>query len=136
MARATVEAWLPEEKDGTVLRRISQLSAIESVARRLPMSGPTKAFPRSGGASVAVVPKGSAYGEDVTAVDDIILDGAEVRHRLPHRRGGHRRLLRQHPRREEAGLGRRLRRVHRQRAASAPRLPSAPASRSPRSTGP
>jgi HK97 family phage major capsid protein len=37
------------------------------------MNGPTKAFPRSGGASVAVVPKGSAYGEDVTAVDDITL---------------------------------------------------------------
>lgn len=73
MARATFEAWLPEEDGSDVLTRITQTSAIESFARRLPMNSTTKTFPRSGGMDVAEVPKGSAYGEDTSANDEVIL---------------------------------------------------------------
>lgn len=73
MARATFESWLQEEKDSSVMTRIAQTSAVESLARRLPMNSTTKSFPRSGGMDVAEVPKGSAYGEDTAANDEVIL---------------------------------------------------------------
>lgn len=73
MARATFEGWLPEEKDSSVITRISQTSAIEAVARRLPMNATTKSFPRSGGMDVDEVAKGSAYGEDTSANDEVVL---------------------------------------------------------------
>jgi HK97 family phage major capsid protein len=73
VARATFESWLAEEKDSTVMTRIGAISAVESLARRLPMNSTTKSFPRSGGMDVAEVPKGSAYGEDTAANDEVIL---------------------------------------------------------------
>lgn len=73
MARQTFESWLPEEKDSSVMTRISATSAVEAVARRLPMNSTTKSFPRSGGMDVDEVPKGSAYGEDDSANDEIVL---------------------------------------------------------------
>ena len=73
MARATFEGWLPEEKDSSVITRIQANSAVESLARKLPMNSTTKSFPRSGGMDVAEVAKGSAYGEDTSANDDIVL---------------------------------------------------------------
>ena len=73
MARATFESWLPEEKDGTVMTRIQQSSAVESLARKLPMNSQTKEFPRSGGMDVAEVAKGAAYGEDTSANDSLVL---------------------------------------------------------------
>jgi HK97 family phage major capsid protein len=73
VARATFESWLQEEKDSSVMTRIAATSAIESLARRLPMNSTTKSFPRSGGMDVAEVPKGSAYGEDTAANDEVIL---------------------------------------------------------------
>lgn len=73
MARATFEAWLPEEKDSSVMTRIAQTSAVEALARRLPMNSTTKSFPRSGGMDVAEVAKGAAYGEDTSANDEVVL---------------------------------------------------------------
>lgn len=73
MARATFEAWLPEEYDSSVMTRIQQTSAVEALARPLPMNSNVKNFPRSGGMDVNEVPKGSAYGEDTTGVDEVTL---------------------------------------------------------------
>jgi HK97 family phage major capsid protein len=73
MARATFEAWLPEEKDSSVMTRIAATSAVEALARRLPMNSTTKSFPRSGGMDVAEVAKGAAYGEDTSTNDEVVL---------------------------------------------------------------
>ena len=73
MARQTYEAWLPEDRTSQVIGRITATSVIESVSRRLPMNTDTKAFPRSGGMTVDVVPKGTAYGEDVSPNDEVVM---------------------------------------------------------------
>jgi HK97 family phage major capsid protein len=75
MARTTFEsnAWVPEEVDSQVIQRITSVSVIEKLARRVSMGTDTKLIPRSGDVGVEVVPKGSAYGEDVTTDDEITL---------------------------------------------------------------
>lgn len=73
MARQTYEAWLPEDRTSEIIGRITATSVIEARARRLPMNTDTKSFPRSGGMTVDVVPKGSAYGEDVSPNDEVVM---------------------------------------------------------------
>ena len=73
MARQTVEAWLPEETGGPVLTAIARTSVVEATARRVPMSGPVRTFPRSGEADIDIIPKGSAYGEDISDNSEVIL---------------------------------------------------------------
>jgi HK97 family phage major capsid protein len=73
VARQTYEAWLPEERDSNVMRKVTATSVIESVARRLPMTTNEKSFPRSGTMDVDVIPKGTAYGEDVSDVSEVVL---------------------------------------------------------------
>lgn len=75
MARQTYESngWIPEETDSTVIRQISQSSAVEKLARRVTMGTDTKNVPRSGSVGVEVVPKGSAYGEDTSTADEVTL---------------------------------------------------------------
>jgi len=73
MARNTLEAWLPEEKSSEVITRIASTSAVEAVARAMPMNSDTKSFPRTAGMDVEIVPKGSAYGEDDSLNDEITL---------------------------------------------------------------
>lgn len=73
MARTTLDAWLPEEKESSVIQLIGRTSAIEAVARKLPMGSDTKSVNRSSAVHVEVVPKGGAYGEDGGDNDDIVL---------------------------------------------------------------
>lgn len=73
MARNTFEAWIPEEYDSKVIQRITQTSVVEAVASRVPMSSDTRHAPRSAGMGVEVIDKGSAYGEDTSLNDDVIL---------------------------------------------------------------
>ncbi|MFD4830142.1 phage major capsid protein [Streptomyces uncialis] len=73
MARNTVEAWIPEEYDSEVIQRINQISVVEAVASRIPMSSDTRHVPRSAGMGVEVIDKGGAYGEDVSNNDDVLL---------------------------------------------------------------
>lgn len=73
MARNTMEAWIPEEDDSQVIQRVNQLSGVERFARRVPMGSDTKNHPRSAGVEVDVVSKGSAYGEDESLNDAVIL---------------------------------------------------------------
>lgn len=73
MARNTMEAWLREEQDSQVIRRLSQTSAAETRFRSLPMSGNVKTEPRMIDMDVSVIAKGSAYGEDSGANDEVTL---------------------------------------------------------------
>jgi HK97 family phage major capsid protein len=73
VARQTVEAWINEENGGPVLTAIARTSVVEAVARRVPMSANVRTFPRSGEADIDIIPKGSAYGEDISANDEVIL---------------------------------------------------------------
>lgn len=79
MARQTFEDWIPEEWGGAVVSKIHQVSAVESLARHEPMSTDTKHVPRSGGIVFAgAVAKGAAYGEDVSANDDVLLTARKI----------------------------------------------------------
>jgi HK97 family phage major capsid protein len=73
MARSVVDAWLVEEQGSDTIRVVNQVSAIEANAAPEPMRSYTKTIPRSGDVSVDVVPKGSAYGEDVGTTDEITI---------------------------------------------------------------
>lgn len=74
MARNTYEDWIPEEWTGPVITKVNQTSAIESLATRIPMGTDTKHVPRSGGVDVTYVAKGSAYPEDESANDQVLLE--------------------------------------------------------------
>lgn len=78
MARQTYEAWLPEEKDSAVMTAVRRSSAIEAVARRIPMNSDSKTFPRSGDMTVDIVAKGTAYGEDTSPNDEITLVAKKI----------------------------------------------------------
>lgn len=73
MARNTMEAWLRDEQGSDIIKRIEYYSVAESSLRSVPMSGATKTEPRMADMSVAVVPKGSAYGEDTASNDEVLL---------------------------------------------------------------
>lgn len=74
MARNTAEAWLPEEwETSKVVQSILQVSAVESLAARIPMGSDTKHVPRTAGMDVAVVAKGGTYGEDTSLNDEVLL---------------------------------------------------------------
>lgn len=73
MARNTMEAWLRDEQGSNVIKRIEYYSVAESKFRSVPMSGATKTEPRMADMSVAVVAKGSAYGEDTATNDEVLL---------------------------------------------------------------
>lgn len=73
MARVDLSVWVPEEQGSTVLKTIALASAVEALATKESMASDTKAVPVQNGVSVAVVAKGAAYGEDVTADGELIL---------------------------------------------------------------
>src|SRR3546814_16478934 len=73
MARNTFEDWIPEEWDSQVIMRVNQVSVIESEARPYPMATDTRHIPRSAGVEVSGVSKGSAYDEDTSTNDDVLL---------------------------------------------------------------
>lgn len=73
MARNTMEAWLRDEQGSDVIKRIEYYSVAENSLRSVPMAGATKTEPRMADMSVAVVAKGSAYGEDVATNDEVML---------------------------------------------------------------
>ncbi|WP_274029457.1 phage major capsid protein [Streptomyces sp. MMBL 11-1] len=73
MARNTYEDWIPEEYSGPVITRVQQMSAVERLARRVPMATDTKHVPRSAGVDVNFTAKGSAYTEDTSVNDDVLL---------------------------------------------------------------
>ena len=73
-AEANFDHWIPEEFGSDVIKRVTQMSALESVAQRIPMGTQTRSTPRSGGISVGIVSKGGTYNEDTTTNDEVILN--------------------------------------------------------------
>lgn len=73
MARNTFEDWIPEEWDSQVIQRTQAVSVIESEAKQYPMSTDTRHIPRSAGVDVNGVAKGTAYGEDESVNDEVLL---------------------------------------------------------------
>jgi len=73
VARNIVDDWIPEEWDSKVIQRVQQVSVIESEATPYPMGTDTRHIPRSAGVEVNGVSKGSAYGEDESVNDDVLL---------------------------------------------------------------
>lgn len=73
MARTNLDGWIPEERGSAVLTTVNEVSAVESLATREPMGTDAKIIHRLNGVGVSVVPKGSAYPEDVTEDDEVTL---------------------------------------------------------------
>jgi HK97 family phage major capsid protein len=73
MARNTFEAWIPEEWNSNVIQKVTQVSALEAYAQRVPMGTQTKSTPRSAGVGVGMVAKGGTYSEDVSTNDEVVL---------------------------------------------------------------
>lgn len=73
MARNTYEAWIPEEFGSNVIQRVTQVSALEAYAQRIPMGTQTRSTPRSAGVGVGMVSKGGAYSEDASTNDEVVL---------------------------------------------------------------
>jgi HK97 family phage major capsid protein len=71
--RNNYDNWIPEEFGSDVLMRVSQVSAVETHASRVPMNSNTKSVPRSAGIGVDFTAKGAAYGEDVSVNDQVVL---------------------------------------------------------------
>ncbi len=61
MALHTFDPWLPEDWTGPVVQKIQQISAVEALARREPMSTQSKHVPRSGGMGMDILARGDAY---------------------------------------------------------------------------
>lgn len=73
ISRNTLEAWIPEEWGGPVITTINQISVIENLARRVPMSSDTRHVARDGGVEVEGLNKGGPYGEDESINDEVLL---------------------------------------------------------------
>lgn len=67
------EDWIPEERDGVVLRALNETSWIESNARKYPMRSDTVSIPRSHGLDVSGVYKATNYDFAETNVDTVVL---------------------------------------------------------------
>jgi HK97 family phage major capsid protein len=65
--------WIPEEWDSAVTQRVNQISVVERFGDRHPMRSATRSVPRSIGMGVDYITKGTAYGEDTTAADEVLL---------------------------------------------------------------
>jgi HK97 family phage major capsid protein len=73
-----LEAWIPEEwETSKVVQSITQISAVEALAARIPMGSDTKHVPRTAGMDVAVVAKGGTYGEDTSLNDEVLLSAVK-----------------------------------------------------------
>lgn len=73
MALHTFDPWLPEDWSGPVIQKIQQLSAVEALARREPMTTQSKHVPRSGGMGMDILARGDAYTEDSNTDDEVLL---------------------------------------------------------------
>jgi HK97 family phage major capsid protein len=79
VARNTLEAWIPEEWDTSlVVQSITQISVVEALSARIPMGSDTKHVPRTAGMGVDVVAKGGTYGEDTSLNDEVLLSAVKI----------------------------------------------------------
>lgn len=72
-SNATYEDWIPEERDGNVLRALTETSWIEANARKYTMRSDTIQIPRSDGMDVKGVFKAADYSFDDGSNDNVVL---------------------------------------------------------------
>jgi HK97 family phage major capsid protein len=70
---ANYEDWIPEERDGNVLRALTETSWVEAHAKKYAMRSDTLSIPRSDGMDVSGVYKATDYTYDEGDVDNVIL---------------------------------------------------------------
>ncbi len=68
-----ISTWIPEENGSQVISRVQQQSAIEALAKGVPMGSNTKSEPRTGAVDVNIVAAGGSYVEDTGSTDEVIL---------------------------------------------------------------
>lgn len=76
--RQDYDVWKPVETDGDVIKEMNRTSAMEAVARPIPMASDTKRVRRSGDFDVAGVAKGEEYGYDTQTNDYVEVIAAKV----------------------------------------------------------
>jgi hypothetical protein len=76
--RQDMDVWKPVESDGDVIREMQRVSAVDAVARPVPMASDTKRVRRSGDFDVAGVAKGAEYGFDTNTNDYVEIIAAKV----------------------------------------------------------
>lgn len=76
--RQDMDVWKPVETDGDVIKELNRVSAVEAVARSVPMASDTKRVRRSGDFDVAGVAKGAEYGFDTNTNDYVEMIAAKV----------------------------------------------------------
>lgn len=75
MAREDFDAWVATEYTGPALTRISEVSAVERLFRKVPMGTDATRIPRSGGISVTTArAKGVAFPESAATDDTVLLE--------------------------------------------------------------
>lgn len=66
--------WIPEPTNGSVLTRIYETSAVEAVARRVPMSSTAQRVPRFDHKGVSIVPEGGLIPVQDATLDTVLLE--------------------------------------------------------------
>jgi len=72
-AELNLDKWVPEEYESAVIQRVNRVSVVEALASRITMGSNIKSVPRSAGLSVDYTSKGTAYNEDTTTADEVVL---------------------------------------------------------------
>jgi HK97 family phage major capsid protein len=73
MAEININAWIPVEYSPDVIQKVKQMSAVAANAQPVTMKSESRSTPRSGGVTLAGIPKGGTYGEDSTGNDSVWL---------------------------------------------------------------
>lgn len=66
--------WIPEATGSEVLTRIYQTSAVEQVARRVPMTSPSQRVPKFEHQGVSIVPEGGLIPVQDATLDSLLLE--------------------------------------------------------------
>lgn len=80
MARNVIDGtgWLVEGKDSNVVKAFGATSQWEQAARPVNMTGNSVRIPRIADMGVAVIPKGSAYPEDASGADTVLISAVKI----------------------------------------------------------
>jgi HK97 family phage major capsid protein len=73
MAEININSWIPVEYSPDVIQKVKQMSAVAANAQPVTMKSESRSTPRSGGVTLAGIPKGGTYGEDSTGNDAVWL---------------------------------------------------------------
>jgi HK97 family phage major capsid protein len=66
--------WIPEETDSKVIQKLESTSAIEAVARRVPMTSQAVRVPRFAADGVSIVPEGGLIPQADAELDTVLLE--------------------------------------------------------------